>query len=125
MQLSSKDSVAQGEGKGEYRILVSVRRARPSCDNYQVEISIGPCVSKMAICRARFTTSPRLNLRLLCTTKSPVRRMLDIWTRLPLVISNPGEPVMTCFHFQGATMYVEDLVARIDAPRQERRGGVH
>lgn len=38
-------------------------------------------------------SSPRrLNLRLLCTTRSPVRRMLDIWPPLPLVISNPGNP---------------------------------
>jgi hypothetical protein len=33
----------------------------------------------------------RLNLHLLCTTRSPVRRMLDIWPPLPLVISNPPE----------------------------------
>ena len=26
----------------------------------------------------------RLNLRLVCTTRSPVRRMLDIWPPLPL-----------------------------------------
>jgi hypothetical protein len=31
----------------------------------------------------------RLNLRLLCTRRSPVRRMLDIWPPLPLVISDP------------------------------------
>lgn len=36
----------------------------------------------------------RLNLHLLCTTRSPVRRMLDIWPPLPFVISNPSNREM-------------------------------
>ena len=34
----------------------------------------------------------RLNLRLLCTPRRPVRKMLHIWPPLPLMISNPGCP---------------------------------
>jgi hypothetical protein len=34
-----------------------------------------------------------LHLRLLCTEKTPVREMLDIWPALPIIIWNSGDPV--------------------------------
>ena len=39
-----------------------------------------------------FARPRRLCLRLLCTEKTPVRRMLDIWPALPIVIWNSGDP---------------------------------
>src|SRR6266403_1761049 len=35
-----------------------------------------------------FGSSHRLNLRLVCTDKKPVRKMLDIWPSFPIIISS-------------------------------------
>jgi hypothetical protein len=38
-----------------------------------------------------FARPRRLRLRLLCTEKTPVRKMLDVWPALPIVIWNSGD----------------------------------
>jgi hypothetical protein len=40
------------------------------------------------VCRWRYVVPPRLNLRLDCTDRRPVRKMLDIWPALSIVIWN-------------------------------------
>jgi hypothetical protein len=39
-----------------------------------------------------FGSPRRLNLRLFCTDKTPVKEMLAVWPPLPIVIENSGEP---------------------------------
>ena len=40
-----------------------------------------------------FASPHRLNLQLLCTNKRPVKKMLDIWPALPIVVSGGYDTV--------------------------------
>lgn len=65
--------------------------------------------------------SPRsLHLRIACTSKSPVREKLDVWPRLPIVVSGYCES-MTCLDNFKAALEHSDRVCQIELmvnPRQ-------
>jgi hypothetical protein len=58
--------------------------------------------------------SPRsLHLRIACTSKSPVREKLDVWPRLPIVVSGYCES-MTCLDNFKAALEHSDRVCQIE-----------
>ena len=42
----------------------------------------------------------RLNLRLLCTKGRPVRKMLDVWPKLPIVVMDDADDIITALRYR-------------------------
>jgi hypothetical protein len=62
-----------------------------------------------------FASPLRLDLRLLCTERSPVRKTLDVWPPLPITI-----------HFSGVRLRVEDnVIAALECPNRVRKISLH
>ncbi|KAH9981966.1 hypothetical protein BJV74DRAFT_887208 [Russula compacta] len=83
-------------------------------DQAQGEDRWYPLVHVCRTWRSVVYSSPhRLNLQLLCSQKKPVRKTLDVWPDLPIVISGRGNPSS---YVHGA----DNIIAALDHPDRVR-----
>ena len=60
-----------------------------------------------------FASPRRLNLQLCCSSRRSVRKMLDIWPELPIIISSIGDPGICDAENVIAALELNDRVSRI------------
>jgi F-box-like len=86
-------------------------------DNLTVTLEVETWYTLVRVCRRWrtlvFASPRRLNLRIACTDKTPVREKLGVWPRLPIVVSGFCRSVVSLDNIKAALEH-HDRVCRIE-----------